>query len=171
MVWSRVRSEHRQGGISVDFHTAQRVCTPACAHTHTHQRGEVLGTAELTWPPAQVSQESGVEELGSQAGEAGLRGSSRSYWSPGVGHRGLHGEGLAHSHREGRSGGSFSTPGRGPPLASHISPSPLSQRTHSAPCVLGPGKPVSFFSLKCLLHTSGSLTHWETVWASRVAQG
>ena len=103
-------------------------------------------------------------------GEAGLRGSSRSYWSPGVGHRGLHGEGLAHSHREGRSGGSFSTPGRGPPLASHISPSPLSQRTHSAPCVLGPGKPVSFFSLKCLLHTSGSLTHWETVWASRVGQ-
>lgn len=31
--------------------------------------------------------------------------------------------------------------------------------------------PVSLLSLECLLHTSGSLTHWETVWASRVARG
>ena len=61
-------------------HSPVCVCAPACVHTpvhmyiHTHKRGKVLGTAELMWPPAQVSQQPGVEELGSQAGAAGPTG-------------------------------------------------------------------------------------------------
>ena len=64
----------------MDFHTAQCVCvhprvyTHPCTCAHTHKRGKVLGTAELMWPPAQVSQQPGVGELGSWAGAAGPTG-------------------------------------------------------------------------------------------------
>ena len=102
------------------------VCARVRTHTHarthpppTHPTGGSAGHSRANVATGPGEPGAGGRGAGVTGWEAGLRGSSRSHWSPGVGHHGLHGEGLAHSHRKGRSGGSFSTPGRGPPLSHH----------------------------------------------------
>lgn len=163
-----IRTQARQDFCGLP-HSPASVCAPVRVHT---QAGESAGHCR-------ADAATGPGEPGAGGRGAGVTGwSSRTHRDPctatahlelGTVPCGV--RGLPTVTQKEALGAASPFQAKAPSVASHMSPSPPSQRTHFAPCVLEPGKSVSFLSLECLLYTSVSLTDWEMVWASRVAQG